>query len=447
MNERITTIRSIAAEGKSVLYWMSREQRVGANFGLLAASEYAAKKSLALIVAFCVAPEFLGASPEIFAFMGEGLREVETELAEKNIPFCLLHGEPPKELAAFAKNAEAQAVFVDFDPLRIKQSWLNELKAVFGGSIYEVDSRNVVPARLVSNKKEFAAYTIRPKIHRLLPQFLTPPPKLQPQSGVHKFYENDFSIFDALPKNSYFKGGRAEALRLLKRFTAKRLDSYVANRNDPTKDACSELSAYLHFGQISSLEVALAVDAAKANEESKAAYLEELIVRRELAENFCLYCADYDNENSLEPWAKANMTATDEEPREYIYGVEEFENGATHDELWNAAQTELKIKGKIHGYMRMYWAKKILEWTPSTKEAFRIAVYLNDKYALDGRDPNGYAGIAWSLGGVHDRAWPSRKVFGKVRYMNYNGCKAKFDVKKYILKIKELGGKGQGGLF
>jgi deoxyribodipyrimidine photo-lyase len=153
------------------------------------------------------------------------------------------------------------------------------------------------------------------------------------------------------------------------------------------------------------------------------------------ADNFCLYCTDYDNENSLEPWAKANMVITDNEPREYVYSLEEFESAKTHDELWNAAQTELKTKGKIHGYMRMYWAKKILEWTPSTKEAFKVAVHLNDRYALDGRDPNGYAGIAWSLGGVHDRAWPSRKIFGKVRYMNYNGCKAKFDVKGYIMKI------------
>jgi deoxyribodipyrimidine photo-lyase len=264
---------------------------------------------------------------------------------------------------------------------------------------------------------------------------LVEPQKLEAQSGAHKFYENDYSYFDSLPKNRFWIGGKSAALSKLKEFLDEKLDGYAAYRNDPTKNYQSELSPYLHFGQISSLEMALAVSKTKANEESKASFLEELIVRRELADNFCLYCTDYDNENSLEPWAKANMVITDNEPREYVYSLEEFESAKTHDELWNAAQTELKTKGKIHGYMRMYWAKKILEWTPSTKEAFRVAVYLNDRYAIDGRDPNGYAGIAWSLGGVHDRAWPSRKIFGKVRYMNYNGCKAKFDVKGYIMKI------------
>lgn len=446
MNERIHTLKNGILQGKSVLYWMSREQRVEANFGLLAASEYASKNALTVIVAFCL-PEFLGATPEAFAFMGEGLREVEVGLKKVNIPFCLLQGHPPKEIASFAKSTEAQAVFCDFDPLRIKLAWQKELTEIFDGSVIEVDSHNIVPARVVSNKKEFAAYTIRPKIKKLLPQFLLYPPEPTIQSGAQKFYENDFSALDALPKNRFFRGGRRAAIERLKRFLDEKLDAYAANRNDPTKDAQSELSPYLHFGQISSLEIALAVKSAHANEESKEAFLEELIVRKELADNFCLYCRDYDNENSLEPWAKANMEATDEEPREYIYSLKEFENGSTHDELWNAAQNELKIKGKIHGYMRMYWAKKILEWTPSTKEAFKVAVYLNDRYALDGTDPNGYAGIAWSLGGVHDRAWPSRKVFGKVRYMNYNGCKSKFDVKKYILKIKALSGKGEGGLF
>ncbi len=447
LNERIYPLKSAEKQGKTVLYWMSREQRVDFNFGILAASEYAAKHNLSLIVAFCVASEFLGASPEAFAFMGDGLRQIESGLKEKNIPFRLLRGHPPKEISHFAKSIDARAVFVDFDPIRIKKTWYGEFLEVYDGSVFEVDSRNIIPARLVSNKKEFAAYTIRPKIHKLLPQFLAEPAQLHFQDGIQKFCENDFSGFNSLPRNKYFLGGRAAGLLKLKEFLDDKLDGYATNRNDPTHNACSELSPYLHFGQVSSLEVALAVKNSNANEESKAAYLEELIVRRELADNFCLYCDDYDNENSLEPWAKANMQASDEEPREYLYALSEFEAAVTHDPLWNAAQDELRLKGKIHGYMRMYWAKKILEWTPSTKEAFGIAVYLNDKYALDGRDPNGYAGIAWSLGGVHDRAWPSRKVFGKVRYMNYNGCKSKFDVKKYILKIKELGGKGQGGLF
>jgi deoxyribodipyrimidine photo-lyase len=447
MDERVFVLKNSAQKGKRVIYWMSREQRAEYNFGLLTASEYAKEHRLTLVVAFCLVSEFLGAAPEAFAFMGEGLPEVEADLKAKNIPFRLLHGHPPTKVAGFAKEIEAQAVFVDFDPLRIKRAWCSELLLQFVGSVFEVDSHNIVPTRLASGKKEFAAYTIRPKIKKLLPRFLVEPPELVTQNGAQEFYENDFSIFESLPKNRYFGGGRGAALERLKEFLTEKLDAYGLNRNDPTKDAQSELSPYLHFGHISALEVALAVEFAKANEESKAAFLEELIVRKELADNFCFYCDDYDNENSLEPWAKANVALTDEEPREYIYSLAEFEEAVTHDELWNGAQNELKLKGKIHGYMRMYWAKKILEWTPGTKDALKIAVYLNDRYALDGRDPSGYAGIAWSLGGVHDRAWPSRKVFGKVRYMNYNGCKSKFDIKKYILKIKELGGKGQGWLF
>lgn len=447
MDERVFALKNSAKKGKSVIYWMSRDQRVQYNFGLLKAADYASRNNLAIVVCFCLVPEFLGAAPEAFAFMGEGLTGVEADLKAKNIPFCLLHGNPPKEIAGFAKDVEAEAVFVDFDPLRIKKTWYYELLSVFGGSVYEVDSHNIVPARIVSAKKEFAAYTIRPKINKLLPLFLLQPLQLPTQNAEQEFYTNDYSSFAALSKNKFFIGGRAAALEKLKEFLDDKLDNYAKDRNDPTKDAQSELSPYLHFGHISSLEIALAISVAKANEESKAAFLEELIVRKELADNFCFYCDNYDTEGSLEPWAKANMALTDEEPREYIYSLSEFEEAATHDELWNEAQNELKIKGKIHGYMRMYWAKKILEWTPGTKDAFEIAVYLNDKYALDGRDPSGYAGIAWSLGGVHDRAWPSRKVFGKVRYMNYNGCKSKFDIKKYILKIKELSGKGQGGLF
>ncbi len=440
MDSRITIAKKTPTQGGFVLYWMSREQRVCSNFALLAALEYGVSRSIPVVVALCVSADFLGALPEAFAFMGEGLKEVEEALKAKNIPFRLLYGEPPVAVADFARSIGAEAVFVDSDPLKIKKVWNRQFLGLFDGSVFEVDSRCVVPARLVSQKKEFAAYTIRPKITKLLPDFLKQAVDIPVQSGKPEFYINDYSRFEGLPKNRFLRGGYSEAKRLLGLFLSKKLDGYAAYKNDPTKDFCSDLSPYLHFGQISSLEVALAVKGVEANEESKASFLEELIVRRELAENFCLYCEDYDNENSMEPWAKANAAITDMEPREYIYSPDEFEGGKTHDPLWNAAQDELKLKGKIHGYMRMYWAKKILEWTPSTKEAYRVAVHLNDKYALDGRDPNGYAGIAWSIGGVHDRAWPSRAVFGKVRYMNYNGCKAKFKVMDYVAYVQRLKG-------
>ena len=170
----------------------------------------------------------------------------------------------------------------------------------------------------------------------------------------------------------------------------------------------------------------------KLQKEDKDAFLEEMIIRRELSDNFCEYEPEYDQFEGFHAWSQKTLNEHRNDEREYIYPLGQFEAAETHDDLWNAAQNEMKITGKMHGYMRMYWAKKILEWTPSPEIAQQIAIDLNDKYELDGRDPNGYTGIAWSIGGIHDRAWFERPIFGKIRYMNYNGCKSKFDVMKYI---------------
>ena len=166
--------------------------------------------------------------------------------------------------------------------------------------------------------------------------------------------------------------------------------------------------------------------------------LEELVVRRELSDNFCYYNDRYDSVEGFPDCAIQTLRNHREDRRPYAYSLSQLEGAGTHDELWNAAQMEMVKKGKMHGYMRMYWAKKILEWTGSPEEAFEIALYLNNRYELDGRDPNGYAGCAWSIGGVHDRAWFERPLFGKIRYMSYNGCKSKFNVNDYIRQIKHL---------
>jgi deoxyribodipyrimidine photo-lyase len=196
----------------------------------------------------------------------------------------------------------------------------------------------------------------------------------------------------------------------------------------------SNLSPYLHFGQISAQRIALETYKRKHNIETKDAFLEELIVRRELSDNFCFYNKNYDSFDGFPEWAKKTLNEHRKDKREFTYNLEQFEKAKTHDDLWNAAQIEMVKTGKMHGYMRMYWAKKILEWTETPEEALEFSIYLNDKYELDGRDPNGYTGCAWSIGGVHDRAWTERPVFGKIRYMNYNGAKRKFDVKRYIQK-------------
>jgi deoxyribodipyrimidine photo-lyase len=226
--------------------------------------------------------------------------------------------------------------------------------------------------------------------------------------------------------------GAHAANKNLKDFCSQRLQKYAALRNDPNTNYLSHLSPYLHFGQLSAQRVALAVQHADAERESKDAYLEELIVRRELADNFCLYNKNYDKVAGAHAWAQKTIAEHVSDIREFIYTPDEFEKAQTHDELWNAAQLQMAKEGKMHGFMRMYWAKKILEWSPDVQTAIDIALYLNDKYELDGTDPNGVVGVMWSICGVHDRAWTERSIFGKVRYMNYSGCKRKFDVQAYI---------------
>ncbi|MCL6494432.1 MAG: deoxyribodipyrimidine photolyase, partial [Ignavibacterium sp.] len=287
------------------------------------------------------------------------------------------------------------------------------------------------------------AYTIRPKIHKLLPEFMDDFPDLIKMKSSELTSEkiNWAEASDSLEINrvveevDWLKPGEINAQIVLKDFLDNKFDSYAEDRNDPNKNALSNLSPFLHFGQISAQRVALIVEQFYRKNPSASAFLEELIVRRELSDNYCYFNPKYDSFEGFPEWARKTLNEHRKDKREYIYSLEEFEKAKTHEELWNAAQMEMVTSGKMHGYMRMYWAKKILEWSKSPEEALSIAIYLNDKYELDGRDPNGYVGCAWSVGGVHDRAWTERPVFGKIRYMNFNGAKRKFDVQSYINKF------------
>jgi deoxyribodipyrimidine photo-lyase len=249
-----------------------------------------------------------------------------------------------------------------------------------------------------------------------------------------KDIKNSIKVNRDVNEIDWLKSGEQNAQIVLKDFLEKKLDRYAEERNDPNKNVLSNLSPYLHFGQISAQRIALTVNQFYGNHPSSDSFLEELIVRRELSDNFCYYNTKYDSFEGFPDWAKKTLNDHRKDKREFIYSLEEFEKAKTHEDLWNAAQIEMVKTGKMHGYMRMYWAKKILEWSKSPEEALKIAIYLNDKYELDGRDPNGYTGCAWSIGGVHDRAWTERQIFGKIRYMNFNGAKRKFDVASYIKK-------------
>ena len=252
----------------------------------------------------------------------------------------------------------------------------------------------------------------------------------------------DTSLKKVSARNSYDRetfraaAGETAAINKLNNFLEDKIDKYSTDKNDPYKDCQSGLSPYLHFGQISSQRIALNIEKNNYNTASKEAFLEELIIRKELSDNFCNYNENYDCFEGFPNWAKETLNQHRKDEREFIYSLEEFEKGKTHEGLWNAAQMEMVNSGKMHSYMRMYWAKKILEWSASPEDALKTALYLNDKYELDGRDPNGYAGCAWSIGGVHDRAWFERPVFGKIRYMNLKGAERKFDIHKYIEENK-----------
>jgi deoxyribodipyrimidine photo-lyase len=439
--QRVRLLKEGNDTGGPVVYWMTREQRVADNWALLQAQNFAVKHKRPLVVVFCLVPDYPGANIRHYGFMLKGLQEVEHNLQKLEIPFILLPGNPPETLARYLKKIKGAFLVTDFDPLRIKRFWQNDVAANMEGSFYVIDGHNIVPCWHASPKQEYGAYTLRPKLKKLLPVFLCDFPAIVSYSvGSKKIsaapvdwqkmysYVRDHSVQEV----DWLMPGETAARVSAERFVKEGLHKYIQNRNDPNLDGQSNISPYLHFGHVAPQRVALLVNGSKIYAEAKEAFLEELIIRRELADNFCYYNENYDRFEGFPNWARKTLNDHRADKREYQYSRETFEQGKTHDELWNAAQHQMVEWGKMHGYLRMYWAKKILEWSASPEQALRTAVCLNDKYELDGRDPNGYTGIAWSMGGVHDRAWKERTVLGKVRYMSYAGCVRKFDVKQYV---------------
>jgi deoxyribodipyrimidine photo-lyase len=434
-----------AGEGP-VLYWMSRDQRAADNWALLHAQAMAMERGAPLAVVFCLASNFLGAGRRQYGFLLRGLEGTAAALEEKGIPFRLLTGDPGKEIPALARRVKAAAVVADFDPLRIKREWKEKAGRSLRAPLLEVDAHNIVPCWLASPKREWSAATFRPRFHRLLDDFLTPFPPL----GKHPHPWPDRVLprgpdwnrllwavpgDPTVPEVEEITPGEEAASRVLEGFLRRRLPAYDASRNDPSVPGQSGLSPYLHFGHLSPQRAALlARDRGPAAE----AFLEQLTVRRELADNFCHYQAGYDSYAAFPEWARRSLDAHRKDARERVYPLHQLEEGRTHDPLWNAAQMEMVHTGKMHGYMRMYWAKRILEWSASPEEALAAAIALNDRWSLDGRDPNGYAGIAWSMGGVHDRSWGNRPVMGGIRPMTAAGCRRKFDVAAYIGPVRAL---------
>lgn len=447
---RVTRLNQNAESlGGPVVYWMSRDQRVRDNWALLFAAHLAQEREVPLAVVFCLAPTFLGATIRQYGFMLKGLAEVEADLRRRDIPFILRLGEVPQVLLGMLRDFNAGALVTEFDPLRVKRVWKQDVLESLAIPFFEIDAHNIVPCREVSAKQEYAARTIRPKIHRKLDEFLTPFPEVPtfsapPTAEIFNKATDWNAVRKRLRVNNdvaevdWLRPGERGAEAVFREFLEHRLDAY-SQRNDPNAPVLSNLSPYLHFGQISAQRVAWEVLHSSASAESREAFLEELIVRRELADNFCWHNQAYDRVDGFPAWSRKTLDKHRGDRREFVYDLKVFETAATHDPLWNAAQREMTRTGKMHGYMRMYWAKKILEWSPSPEEALKIAILLNDTYELDGRDPNGYVGIAWSIGGVHDRPWFERPIFGQIRYMSATGCARKFDVPEYIRRFSPEG--------
>eukprot|EP00982_Pelagococcus_subviridis_P017214 31524-Pelagococcus_subviridis.AAC.3 len=454
--KRIRELRGGDIKSGPVLYWCSRDQRVNDNWALIHACESAASIGGGVVVVFNLVTSFLGAGARQFGFMLRGLREMETTLKTKGIEFILLEGDPTVTVSEFAKRCGAALLVTDQSPLRIGREWRKVVAHKSQCPVHEVDAHNVVPVWEASPKLEVGARTLRGKLEKLYPEFLEDFPELptvgalcsDAHDAVLKIGKVDWEQIisraveagAAVPEVKWALPGEQAARLTLEHFLNRRLKLYGL-RNDPSKpQALSGLSPYLHFGQISSQRCALeAKRYSKTASQAVAVFFEELVVRRELADNFCWYNPKYDSiEGQKYEWATDTLKLHAFDKRPYVYTLDQFEHGQTHDDLWNAAQLEMVHGGKMHGFMRMYWAKKILEWTESPEQALEFAIFLNDKYQLDGRDPSGYVGCMWSIVGVHDQGWRERPIFGKIRYMSYGGCEKKFKVKDYISRVCDL---------
>lgn len=441
-SRRIQKQNTLEYVSEKVLYWMNRDMRLKDNWALLRAQELAKEHKTELVACYNLDPEFLGGTLRQLDFKIKALQELHADFEKYNIAFHILVDSDIKCVSDFIKKHKVGYLVTDFAPLRIQRQWLETLISKSNIPIEVVDTYNIVPIWEASEKKEFAAYTIRPKIQKKLKDFLTDFPKLSKQKErTIPFQKINFdSIFKKVKTDHEVKPvtwctpGEKSAHKVLKKFI-EHSDKYSEKRNDPVNDVQSQLSPYLHYGMIAPQRVAFEISKSDIKHDSKKDFLEELIIRRELADNFCYYEKNYDNTKGFHDYFKEELKRTAKVKREYIYTKKQFETAQTHDDLWNACQMQMIKTGKMHGYLRMYWAKMIYAWSKNVDEAMKTAIYLNDKYELDGRDPNGYTGIAWCIGGVHDRPWyVTNPVFGKLRYMSRGGMNKKFDTKAYIEK-------------
>ena len=433
--------------GRYVLYWMQQAQRARGNPALTQAIHRANTLGLPVVVAFGLTADYPGANARHFSFMLEGLAGVAAHLEARGAAFVPRFGDPAEVALALA--GDAALLVCDRGYLRHQRAWRRWVVAEAPCPVTEVETEAVVPVELASRRAETAARTLRPKIRAHLDTLPEDPDEPEPRIAAAALgLAGDFE--PARPRDALrhlaadrsvspvvaTPGGYTEARARLERFLSGGLAGYAERGNDPVRDATSHLSPSLHFGQIGACEIYRAVAESRAPRADREAYLEQLVVRRELALNHCWYRPDtYDRYDCLPDWAQRTLADHAGDPRDPAYSPGQLEAAETHDPYWNAAMLDMRENGFMPNYLRMYWGKKVLEWTPSPREAFATLAHLNDKYFLDGRDPNGYANVAWCFG-LHDRGWPERAVFGKVRYMNAAGLRRKFRIDDYVERIR-----------
>ena len=446
-NKRVTVRRGgePKADGKCVVYWLQRAQRALDNSALEVAIQCGNALGLPVVAYFSVIPNYPNANLRHYHFLKQGLPDIAEGTAERGVGFVVRRPTDGDTLEAFIDEVNAAMVVGDENVCREPERWRAALARKLRIPFFTVDADVVVPSAKFG-KSFVLLHHFRPKLHAQLPEFLKPVEEIK---VLHRWKQAPRSYdlrrditegFDKLDRSvgpvDTFVGGTKAALKRLREFTETQLADYDEQRNHPETRGTSQMSPYLHYGHISPITIALAVQEAvrhgKATQAIADKYLDELIGWRELSVLFCKHNPNYDNWECAEPWARKTLLAHAGDPRPWTYTLKQLEQSETHDELWNASQRQMVRDGWMHNYMRMYWAKKILEWSPDPATAFRWAVELNDKYELDGRDPNGYSGIAWAMVGKHDRPWFDRPVFGLVRYMSGESTGKKFDSRRYI---------------
>lgn len=437
-------------EGDYVLYWMQASQRTRCNHALEYAIRQANGFGKPLLVYLGVTAAYPDSNRRHHQFMLEGIGELRANLTKRGIPFLLRFTDPAR--GAIDLGQRAVAVITDAGYQRHETAWRRYAADGIPVPLTQVETNAVIPVTTVSPKEEYAAATIRRRIERLLPAYAQELSETRletnrlPAGLTEEIrFQDDQWLWDGFaalnldetvpPVSQFFRGGEDRAEERLGEFLGNGLAGYADGRNDPATGRSSDLSAYLHFGQISPLAIYLALPGLGSADERS--FIDELIVRRELSLNFVHYNPHYDTFDAITSFARTTLEEHRGDQRPFLYTLAELESAVTHDPYWNAAQREMMITGKMSGYMRMYWGKKVLEWSPSPEAAYDRLVILNNKYSLDGRDPNGYAGIAWCFG-KHDRAWAERPVFGKVRYMNDKGLERKFRIGDYVQRINAL---------